>query len=288
MQVILNGAVNGFAISFLALAFALVYLPTGIFFVAVAGIFAICPYLLKTLLQIGLSLSFAILGTLLAGGAMSLLCEILCHEPLSRQRASKELHLIASLGIFMFLSQLAATVWGEKVQNLSISADTFVILDGLVVSVSQEVIIISYSIFMPFFLFFLYTSKIGLLMRGLPGSSVEAVALGFDLRRVRRVAFLISGFFCAVGSILLAYDRGFSPFQSLNVFILAVVATIIGGNTFRGLLLGAFLVAIIRAEAAWNFALVWQDIITYTLLVIVMFVRQKGRVRSGERIEENV
>ena len=53
MQIILNGLVNGLLLSCLALGFSIVYLPTRIFFVTLGAIYALAPYIAKSVLDSG-------------------------------------------------------------------------------------------------------------------------------------------------------------------------------------------------------------------------------------------
>jgi len=55
MQVLLNGLISGAMIALLAIAFQIVYLPTRVFFLGLAGIFAIAPFVVYTFLQLVLS-----------------------------------------------------------------------------------------------------------------------------------------------------------------------------------------------------------------------------------------
>ena len=54
MQVLVNGIISGATIALLALAFALVYLPTRVFHIALAGIFSLSPFLVLTLGMAGM------------------------------------------------------------------------------------------------------------------------------------------------------------------------------------------------------------------------------------------
>lgn len=49
MQVLINGLVSGSTIALLALAFAVVYLPTHVFHIALAGIFSLAPVVIGKL-----------------------------------------------------------------------------------------------------------------------------------------------------------------------------------------------------------------------------------------------
>lgn len=45
MQILANGLINGLTLALLALGFSVVYLPTRVFAIALAGVYALTPYL---------------------------------------------------------------------------------------------------------------------------------------------------------------------------------------------------------------------------------------------------
>ena len=60
VQIILNGIISGSAIALLAVAFQMVYLPTRVFFIGLAGIYSIAPFLVFTASKAGLPLAVGI------------------------------------------------------------------------------------------------------------------------------------------------------------------------------------------------------------------------------------
>lgn len=53
MQILFNGLCNGALIALLAMAFVVVYLPTKVFYIALAGIYVLAAYLTKQLMAWG-------------------------------------------------------------------------------------------------------------------------------------------------------------------------------------------------------------------------------------------
>ena len=110
MQILFNGLCNGALIALLAMAFVIVYLPTKVFYIALAGVYVLAAYLTKQLMAWGLPWPLAVLGALAAGVGVSLLCDLLNHRPLEKRRSSMGAHMISSLGIYMILVQVVALV----------------------------------------------------------------------------------------------------------------------------------------------------------------------------------
>ena len=71
LQVLTNGLVQGLAIALLAWAFVLVYVPTRVFHLGLAGIYSLSPYIGMLLLGEGAPELAAIAGAI-AAGAMTI------------------------------------------------------------------------------------------------------------------------------------------------------------------------------------------------------------------------
>ena len=70
MQIILNGLINGLVIAMLGVAFQLVYLPTRIFFIGLAALYSLAPYVYVASLDILRQRTLAITVSLLAVGLL--------------------------------------------------------------------------------------------------------------------------------------------------------------------------------------------------------------------------
>src|SRR5262245_19035790 len=76
MQILVNGLITGATIALLAVAFASVYIPTRIFYVALAGVYTVVPFVAWSLLQHGATIWMAALIAVASGTGLSLLFEI--------------------------------------------------------------------------------------------------------------------------------------------------------------------------------------------------------------------
>ena len=288
MQIIFNGLCNGALIALFAMAFVVVYLPTKVFYIALAGIYVIGAYLTKQLVDWGVPWPVAVGGALAAGVGISLLCDLLNHRPLERKRSSMGAHMISSLGIYMILVQVVALAWGNDPQVLKTGIGGVWRINGIVMAHSQIVaLLVSLALVTGFFAW-LKCSDLGLRFRGLADNPVEMELLGYNTDNLRTLAFAISGFLGSAAGILSAYDLGFDPNIGMSAVMLAIVATIIGGRgTFIGPVIGGLLLGIIRSQVVWHASARWQDAITFLLLAIFLLCRPSGIIGGEKRLEAN-
>jgi branched-chain amino acid transport system permease protein len=278
MQIIVNGLISGIALGALALAFALVYLPTGVFHVALGGIYVLAPYSVWLFMAHGAPPSVAIFMTLLLACVISILIESTNHWPLAQKNASPGAHLISSLGIYLLLSQTVSLIWGDESRYLRQGLGaTFSVL-GVHLTLAQAMQGIVCAGLIALVIGYLSLTDSGLRLRALAANRNQFSLQGANVKRSRLVAFAISGLLCAAVSLSTANDIGFDSASGLRVTVLALVATIIGGrNSFAGGVAGGIVLGVTRAATAWFMSAKWQDAITFLLFTVFLFLIPEGR-----------
>lgn len=120
----------------------------------------------------------------------------------------------------------------------------------------------------------------------LSDNPVQFSLMGYDISRLRLLAFGMSGLFTVMASVLTAMDIGFDPYGGLKVVLLAIVATIIGGKgSFVGPVIGGVLPGLVRSQVVWHASARWEDAVSFLILVIFLFFRPQGIMGEKGRIE---
>ena len=286
MQILFNGIINGLIIILLALAFTVVYLPTGVFYIALGGIYATIPFIVWGCLQAGLPWFVGIFAATLVGIIVSLACELINHAPLEKKGSASGAHLVSSLGIYIILTQVVAIIWGNETKVLRMGLDGVVRLGSVILTFAQLIATSASLVILVLFYLWLQYSKLGLQFRALADNPKEFALQGYNVRRLRLVAFGISGLLGSVSSLLVAYDLGFDPNGGLSAMLLAVVATIIGGRqSFFGPVLGGILLGVVRSQVVWYLSARWQTAVTFLVLAFFLFLRPNGLLGSKVRLE---
>ena len=289
MQIFFDGSINGISLAVLALSFAIVYLPTRIFHISLAGIYTLAPYIAWTCLQKGYSWPIAAGCSIAAGITLSLACEILNHQFLEKKKASSESHLVSSLGIFITILQVISLIWGNAPKVLRTGLDSSYRLGTYVLTNAQLVEVSACLLLLTGFFVWLKFSNHGLQLRALADNPTELALRGYNIRFLRLVSFFISGLLCSSVSLLVAYDLGFDPNGGLSMMLLSVVATIVGGrNTYLGPVLGGLCIGLLRMEVTWFIAARWKEMMTLLLLAFFLFFRPQGIVIKKARLEADL
>lgn len=286
MQTLLSGLTSGALIALLGLSFQLVYLPTRVFFVALAGIYSLAPFLASALHRGGLGWAVALIAASIACAAIALGLEWASHRRLARHRASEGAHLIASLGAYTVIAQVIAMVWGNETKPLRMTLDSVTDLFGMRITGAQwwtlgaaVVVICSLSAL-------LRLSPAGLRLRALAENPAQLALFGYNIHRHRALAFVLAGLIASVSALATAYDTGFDPHGGLHALILAIVAVIVGGrDTFAGPVVGGLMVGLLRAQVVWHSSARWEEPATFAVLVAFLMFRPWGVLGRKARIE---
>jgi len=286
MQVIFNGLITGAAIAILALAFQIVYLPTRVFFIGMAGVYAVSPFIALTIVGVGGAQWVAGVVSATAAVIICMACEWLIHAPLDRRRASGGVHLIASLGFSIIAVQIISIVWGNNTQVLRTDATLVSHLGGVSVTAAQWLTIGLATAVIGAFALFLKQSDMGLRLRALADNPMQFALHGHNVSYYRLLSFGLAGFLTSVASLVTAYDMGFTAYSGLNALLLAIVAVIIGGqNSFVGSVMGGLFVGVIRSLVAWYWSARWQEPLTFALLALVLLLLPQGLLGRKTRLE---
>jgi branched-chain amino acid transport system permease protein len=286
VQVLVNGSINGLTIAVLALGFSVVYLPTRVFALALAGLYALSPYVVWQAREWGISWLGSVAIAMLSIIALSLSIERLNHRALMRRNAPSAVHMITSLGLFIVIIQVLIICWGNETRVLR-SGIGAAWKCGSIVLVHSQLLAgcVSLAVLAAFYAWLRYT-RLGLRFRALADNPIQLALNGVNTDHLRLLVAGMAGFLTAVSSILCAYDVGFDPHSGLGALLLAIVAVIVGGrSSFLAPILGGLLVGILRSEVVWHLSARWQEAVTFLLLVLILFLRPQGLLGTKERLE---
>lgn len=289
-QALINGLAQGLIFAVVGVAFALVYVTTKTFYIALGAIYTLSPYLLLAAIQHGLPSPLGFIFVVLIAALISVLCEETIHWRLERKRAPTDVHLIASLGASLVLVQTVVLIWGSDAQVLRVGVDTIYQFAGVRISRGQLIgsILATATLLLTFAL--LRRAEIGLQLRGLASNSLLLSVLGGDVRWLRRVVFALSGGLAAIAACATALDVGFDPNVGLRAVLVGAAATIVGGRgSFVATAIAGILFGILRAQVVWFVSARWEDAVTFAILAICLFLLPGGLnsfLKGKARLEE--
>jgi branched-chain amino acid transport system permease protein len=287
-QLLANGIVSGCVYALIALGFGLIYNTTRIFHLAHGVIYTATSYFFYLLfrmigfnLYLGFSISLAL--CMLFGTLM----ELFVYYPLYRRKASPGVILISSLGIYIFIVNLIAMLFGNETKILSPGISKTYHVGSVILTRIQLMELFAFVLLFPLYLLLLRRTGIGRIIRALADNPLLITVLGVDIRKIRIFVFAFGSLLAGIAANLVALDVGMDPNVGLEAFLIAAVAVIIGGvGNFNGAAVGALLLGVLQNLMVWKISARWTDTLVFAVLILFLLFRPQGILGGRRRLEE--
>jgi branched-chain amino acid transport system permease protein len=202
--------------------------------------------------------------------------EKLIIEP--NRAAAEHNQLLLTLGLALFLENLALVLWQGDFRTLRVSyaGMSFVIGDALVEL--SRLIAAGGAVLMAAGLFgFLRTTDVGKAIRALAEEPEGAMLVGIDVACIRSVAFGIGSACVAVAGALVTPFFYVAPDVGESFNIMAFVVVVLGGmGNFVGALVGGVVVGLAESLGAALLPGSLKQLVVFVLFVLVLLFRPQG------------
>ncbi|MBS0536012.1 MAG: branched-chain amino acid ABC transporter permease [Proteobacteria bacterium] len=279
IQSLVNGLGVGLIYGLIAIGFSVIYNASGIVnfaqgvFVMLGGMFA---HTILTRYGLPMWLS-AILSTILVAAA-GVLVQIFVINPMWRRNAPLFAIILATLAVQLLIEQIVILTLGDQPRTYPEFTAGGPLKIGAIAIPYQLFWILGCGAVMVFALTqFFERTRMGRALRACAQNREAAALLGIPVERMLVVAFALSAGLGGVAGILItptqytAYLIG-TPF-GINGFIAAIIGGF--GSPVAGLVGGIFL-GVIQSEAIVFFGAGFKNIVSLTLLLIVLLFFPKG------------
>jgi branched-chain amino acid transport system permease protein len=279
IQSLVTGVGIGLIYGLIAIGFSVIYNASGIVnfaqgvFVMLGGMFA------HTLLvRYGLPMWLAAIVSTVLVAAAGVLVQIFVINPMWRRNAPLFAIILATLAVQLLIEQIVILTLGDQPRTYPEFTGGGPLKVGPIAIPYQLFWVLSVGALLVFALTqFFNRTPMGRALRACAQNREAAALLGIPVERMLIVAFALSAGLGAIAGILItptqytAYLIG-TPF-GINGFIAAIIGGF--GSPVAGLVGGIFL-GVIQSEAIVFFGAGFRNIISLTLLLIVLMFFPKG------------
>ncbi len=288
IQLLANGIVMGSVYALVAMGFGLIYSTTGIFHFAHGIIYTLGAYLLYLLfINLKISILSSLLLSLAGAASLGIMVELLIYSPLRRKEAAPAVYIISSLGVYIFLQNLIALIFGNETKVIFPGVSKTYHFGSIILTQIQVFEVVAFAILFSIFCIFLMKTRFGKALRGLSNNALLAEVVGIDVRKIRIIAFGAGSLLAGVGAVLVSLDVGIDPNMGISMFLLAAVAVIVGGvKTFTGAVLGGLFLGVIQNLVIWKASARWQTLVTFFILIMFLLFKPEGIMGKKRRLEE--
>jgi len=288
LQVIANGIIAGCVYALVALGFGLIYKTTRVLHFAHGAVYTASAYAFYSLsILLSISTVISVIIALSVGIVLGIAVESFLYYPLYNKKVPFVISFISSMGIYLFLINLIAMLFGNEVKILQPGLEKTYQFAGVILTRTQIIEVIVFVIVFFGFYIFMKKSGLGRLIRALSNNPELATVLGMNVRKTRILVFGLGSLLASISGLLVALDIGIDPNIGFSAIFVCAVAVIIGGvDLFEGAVLGAFLLGLIQNIIIWKLSARWQEAITFGILIIFLLLRPQGILSYKKRMEE--
>ncbi len=291
LQLLFNSIISGLLLSLVAVGFNLIFYTSKVFHLAHGAVYVFGAYAMMKFLNLfgevtiiswlfSLVLSFSLVLIL------SILIELIIYNPLSKRNASQAITLIASMGIYIFVVNFIALLFGNETKSLNPGLGDSISFNNLIIIPIQAVQLIV-SILLLTLLYFLSKSRWFLQVRAIVSNETVASVIGVNSKVIRIFAIALGGILATIAAMLRLYDIGIDPQAGMAITLSAVVAVIIGGKgSIAGTISASMLISFLQTTTEWFLSAQWKEGMTFLLLIFVILWRTEGIISFKMRIEE--
>lgn len=226
----------------------------------------------------GLPIFIAVLLGAFVGGFLALMVERFAVRPI-KNLSHNFIWIMSTFGFGVALKHTAMLIWGRSplpFPKFIGHNDPVSVLGALVLP--QELGIIIITLACTAFLELYYRKTIfGTAVRATALDRETAGLMGINTRNVIYFSFFVSGTVAAVGGVLVAPITFADPTMGILMGIKGFVAAVIGGlgNAF-GAVFGGILLGLIEVFSATIIPPIWQEAVTFAVLILVMLIKPSG------------
>ena len=294
-QLLLNSLIAGSTYFLMAIGFSVIYSTLRFFHLAHGAVYTLGAYTFyAVLLAIGLphtglgipiwAYGMAIFFAVIIASVGGVLIDRFVYKPLRKKRSSDLILLLSSFGVFIFIQNLIALIFGNQLLIIRTPIKPgYHILDA-VITPNQILIIISTIMVFLFIIIITHHTKMGKAMRAVADDPLTASIVGINPEKVILFAFVLgSGLTGLAGSLVSLEATTLAPTIGFNALLKGIIAVIIGGvGSLTGVLLGSFFLAFSENIAISFLPAGWKDAIAFTIFLLFLLYRPQGILGDKE------
>ncbi len=192
--------------------------------------------------------------------------------------------IIATLGVLIFLQNVALHVWGPNFQTIPYFFNGVFNLFGVRIAYQRLLILAVSVVSIALMWMLLKHSRFGLALRATAQNPDAAQLYGANILNVYTLTFGLSAALAALAAAMLAPITSVNPFMGLSPLLKGFVVVILGGlGSFTGAIVGGVLLGVVESLGVLYSSAEWGDVIAFTLLVLGIWVRPWGLFGLEER-----
>ncbi|MBS3166437.1 branched-chain amino acid ABC transporter permease [Candidatus Woesearchaeota archaeon] len=277
-QLIVNGIIAGAIYALMAASFSLIFNIVKFMDLSPGAIFvvsAFAAYFFNVTLKLNFGVSFVL--ALVVAAVTGILINYLVYKPLRDKKASTFIILLASFGVFLFVTGVILLLFGAEVRTFGLPITKGYEFFGAIITKVQIVLIVTALILFLLLYLFMKFTRLGKAMRATADHKQIASTLGINVEWTITKTFVIASLLTGVAGILVALEQNLEHSMGFVVILKGLTASVIGGiGNVPAALIGGFLIGIVENLGIWFLPSGYKDAIAFVILIVFLLFRPSG------------
>lgn len=280
LQQLINGLTMGSIYALTAIGYTMVFGILELVNFSHGSVYMIGAFLTLTFITaLGMNIGVALILSILLTGILGIMVDKIAIAPLRKKNTPKINALIGTIGVSIFLQNLAMLVFGSETKNFPVIINNGFINAGSYKLSYIQIIIFSIAIvLMAGLSFFISKSKLGKAMRAAAQNMNAARLMGINVNRIISMTFFIGAALAAIsGTLVGAYYQNVDSTMGYMAGLKAFSAAVLGGiGELKGAVIGGLLIGVIETFAAGYISAGYRDAIAFAVLILVLVIKPSG------------
>lgn len=214
---------------------------------------------------------------------LGILAEKLVIHPLLDRPGWELSPLVVTVGVSIFLQNLALRLWGERFKNVPYFIDGTQEFLGFRMANQRIFIFVVTAVVMLGFWIFIKRGKFGFGLRATAQDRDAATLVGINTKRIYTLTFGISCGMAGLAAVLLAPIFSINPWMGSNAVLKGFITVVLGGlGSFEGAILAGIILGIAESVAVMVFSSEWKDVVAFAIFILVLIFRPSGLFGTKE------
>ncbi len=286
LQILFNIILSFSLISLVGISFYYIFNTGKYYTIHHASIIALGGYSLDFFYQLGLSVYLSIIICVVITVFLGVLIQKLILFGSQKAEVKSFYLIIASLGVYIIIQNLISIFFGDdlKIINIRPLGESIQISTAYLTVIQIAIIAINILIIIGSSFLFKNTS-LGKKIRAVSNNKELSKIFGINTNQIILWSFGFGSLIAAISGVLITLDVGMDNYSSFNLLFYGVIAIIIGGiGNFKGLIIGALILAISQNLTAYYIDSKWMSAVAY--LILILFLLWKPYGFSGKKLKK--
>jgi branched-chain amino acid transport system permease protein len=276
-QQMVNGLIAGSIYALTAMGLTMIFGIMDIINFAHGEIYMLGAFLTYIFcVSLGFPYLLSLVVAMVAVGGIGIAIEKVTFKPLRNTPLMNT--LLASLGLSIFLQNLALLIWGPDPRKIPSSYSTEIIeFLGISITMQRLLVIIVTVILFLFLYYFIQKTTMGKCMRATAQEPEGAALIGVDIDQVFWVTFAVGCALAAAAGSLIGVIFLVTPTMGNVPVLKAFIVVIVGGlGSFLGAIMAGFLLGVTESLMGGFISSAYMDVIAFAILILILLFRPSG------------